>query len=147
VDTIRLDFKDPTWSNVEVAIWNMIESHIGAVAANIPLMGPLISLLGKQLHRLAKVPSSKHGTSDKQGPSKHALGSHHAVGHGFRRIGDDGSGNRMLVGVASPEIGKGASESDEEMYKMDQLGKHGISVKTELEQDYGGRMTPRASVF
>ena len=41
VDTIRLDFEDPTWSNIDVAIWNIIESHIGLVAANIPLVNYL----------------------------------------------------------------------------------------------------------
>ena len=60
---------------------------------------------------------------------------------------DDGSCDGTLVGVASPIIGKGASEVDEEIIGMDQLGKHRIRVKTHLEQDYGVPMPPRGAVF
>lgn len=146
VDTIRLNFRDPTWSNVDVAIWNMIESHIGAVAANIPLMGPLITLLGKQFYFSATAPSTKRGKSDKQDPSVYVLGPHRGVEHGFKRMNDDGSADRTLVGMASPTIGGCVSELDEEMSNVDQLGRHGTRVKTELEQNYGGPMPPRGAV-
>ena len=39
VDTIQLDVENLTSSNVDVAIWNIVESEIGLVAANMPLMG------------------------------------------------------------------------------------------------------------
>ena len=122
VDTIRLDFKDPTWSNIDVAIWNIIESHIGFLAANIPLIGPLINLLGRRLHLSATTASSKYGDS-------------HKLEHRFKRMDDNGSGDATLVGVASPAIQKSASNLDDEIYNMDQLGRQGIRVKTDLEQN------------
>lgn len=122
VDTIRLDFKDPTWSNIDVAIWNIIESHIGLVAANIPLMGPLLTLLGRRLHLSVTTVPSKYGDS-------------HELEHRFNRMDDDGSGDATLVGVASPTITKGASNLDDETYHMDQLGRQGVRVRTDLEQD------------
>ncbi len=125
----------------------MIESHIGAVAANIPLMGPLITLLAKQLRHLATTPFSVRGEPEKQGSSKHVLGSHRRVDHEFKRMYDDGSGGETLVGMASPIIGKGASEMDEEILSMDQLGKHRIRVQTDLEQDYGSPMPLRGAIF
>ena len=135
------------WSNVDVAISNMIESHIRAVAANIPLMGPLITLLGKQFHFSGTAPFSKRGKLDKQGPSQYALGSHRGIDHGFEGMDDDGSGDGTLMGVASPVIGKGASELDEEISDMDQPGKHRITVKTDLELNYGGPMPYGGAVF
>lgn len=122
VDTIRLDFNDPTWSNVDVAIWNIIESHIGLLAANIPLMGPLITLLGRRLHLSVTTAPPKYGDS-------------HKLEHGFKKMDDDGSGQATLVGVASLANLNGVSNPDDEMYDMDQLGRKGIRVKTDLEQN------------
>lgn len=129
IDTIRLDFKDPTWSNIDVAIWNIIESHIGLLAANIPLMGPLITLLGRRLHLSVTTTPSKYDDA-------------HKLEHGFNRMDDDGSGDASLVGVASPTITKGASNLDDEMYHMDQLGRQGVRVRTDLEQDTFQRVKP-----
>ena len=137
VDTIRLDFEDPTWSNIDVAIWNIIESHIGAVAANIPLMGPLATLLAKKLRLSATALSSKRSESGEQSSSKYASRSHRGIEHGFKRMNDGGSGNGALVGLASSTTGTGVSELDEEMSNMDHLGKHKIMVKTDLEQSFG----------
>lgn len=122
VDTIRLDFQDPTWSNVDVAIWNIIESHIGLLAANIPLMGPLITLLGRRLHLSVTTAPPKYGDS-------------HKLEHGFNRMDDDGSGEATLVGVTSSANANGVSNPDDEMYDMDQLGRQGIRVKMDLAQD------------
>lgn len=147
VDTIRLDLKDPTWSNVDVAIWNMVESHIGAVAANIPLMGPLIALVGRRLHLSATIPSSRHGESHKRGGSEYVLGSLGILEHRFKRMDYDGSGDATFMVVAPPRVQEGASELDDEMHNMDQLGRKGIRVKTGLEQNYGGLMPARRSLF
>ena len=106
MDTIRLDFDDPTWSNVDVAIWNMIESHIGSVAANIPLMGPLITLVGRRVHFSTTTASSKDSGPHKQGLSKGGLGSSGTAEHRFRRMRDDGSGDASLMAVEAP-TGKG----------------------------------------
>ena len=85
-------------------------------------MGPLITLLDRQLHLSVTTAPSKYGDS-------------HTLEHGFNRMDDDGSGNATLVGVASPTITKGASNLDDEMYHMDQLGRQGVLVRTDLEQD------------
>ena len=133
MDTIRLDFKDPTWSNVDVAIWNMIESHIGAVAANIPLMGPLITIVGRQIHLLTSTSSSKDSRPHGQGIPKGAQGSSGIFEHRLRRIQDEGLGDSSLMAVDCPVIQGRASQPDDEVYAMNQLGERGIRVKTDLE--------------
>ena len=110
-------------------------------------MGPLITVLAKRLHLSATASSSKRGVSDKQGPSRYALRPHRGFEHGFKRMDNDGSGDGTLLGLAPPIIGKGASELDEEMSNMDQLGELGITVKTDLEQNYDDPMPPREAVF
>lgn len=41
--------EDLTWTNVSAAIWNMVESEIGFVAANMLSMGPLFVKLHSQV--------------------------------------------------------------------------------------------------
>ena len=146
MDTIRLDFKDPTWSNVDVAIWNMIESHIGAVAANIPLMGPLITIVGRQIHLLVSTSSSKDSGPLGQGIPKGAQGSSGIFEHKFRRMQDGGLGDTSLMAVSSPVVQGRASQPDDEVYAMDQLGEQGIRVKVDLEQTYDSHMPVACSV-
>lgn len=146
MDTIRLDFKDPTWSNVDVAILNMIESHVGAVAANIPLMGPLITIVGKQIHLLTSTSSSKNSGPHGQGIPKGARGSSGVFEHKFRRMKDEGLGDTSLMAANSPAVQGRASQPDNEAYAMNQLGEHGIRVKTDLEQSYDVHMRGACSV-
>ena len=140
MDTIRLDFKDPTWSNVDVAIWNMIESHIGAVAANIPLMGPLITIVGRQIHSLTSTSSSKDNRSHGRGIPKEARQSSGIFEHKFRRMKDEGLGDSSIMAVNSPVVQGRASKPNDEAYAMDQLGERGIRVQTDVEQSYDSRM-------
>ena len=146
MDTIRLDFKDPTWSNVDVAIWNMIESHVGAVAANIPLMGPLITVVGRQIHLLTSTSSSKDSGPHGQGIPKGARASSGIFEHKFRRMKDEVLGDTSLMAVNFPAVQGKASQPDDETYAMDQLGEHGIRVKTDLEQSYDSHMPGPCSV-
>lgn len=133
VDTIRLDFEDPTWSNVDVAIWNMIESHIGAVAANIPLMGPLITIVGRQIHLLTSTSSSKDSGPHGQGILKGNRGFSGIYEQKFRRMKDEGLGETSLMAVNSPAVQGRAFQPNDEAYAMDQLEEHGIRVKTDVE--------------
>ena len=146
MDTIRLDFKDPTWSNVEVAIWNMIESHIGAVAANIPLMGPLITLIGRRINLLTSTSSSKDSGPHGQGVPKGARGSSSICKNKFGRMKNEGLGDTSLIAVNSPAVQERASQPDDDAYAMDQLGERGIRVKTDLEQSYDSHMLGAFSV-
>ena len=136
MNTIRLDFKDPTWSNVDVAIWNMIESHVGAVAANIPLIGPLVTIVGKQIHHLTSTSSSKYSRPHEQGIPKGARESSGIFEHKFRKLKDEGLGNASLMAVSSPAVQGRASQPSDEAYATDQLGQHGIRVITDLEQSF-----------
>ena len=133
---------DITWTNVDVAVWNMVEAHIGCVAANIPLMGPLFSRLGKRLNLSDHMPSSWHGgTKDKQSSvqssAKRTLRGHVGVEHGFKRMEEYGSGVRtsQLQGMVAPTIGTGDKLPDD-VFEMENLGGQGIMVKTDLEQTY-----------
>ena len=146
MDTIRLDFKDPTWSNVDVAIWNMIESHIGAVAANIPLMGPLITLIGRRINLLTSTSSSKDSGPHGQGVPKGARGSSGICKNKFGRMKNEGLGDTSLIAVNSPAVQGRASQPDDDAYTMDQLGERGIRVKTDLEQSYDSHMLGAFSV-
>ena len=141
VDTIRLDFKDPTWSNIDVAIWNIIESHIGVVAANLPLMGPLVNLFARRLHLSVKTASSNHRGSQGQKLPKYELGSLDTLEHGFKGTeNDDSSGAARLVVVASSITQQGSSDLGDEIYDMDHFGPQGIRVRTDLEQNYSSPM-------
>lgn len=132
VDSVRLNYKDPTWSNVDVAIWNMIESHIGAVAANMLLMGPIVSLVSKRLRR-HKTPVASHRKGIDTGSSSYALASYKRSEHGFKRMDDD------ILGVSTPTIESGVSTIDQSLSVTGQAGYSGIKVETDLEQDYGFR--------
>ena len=146
MDTIHLDFKDPTWSNVDGAIWNVIESHIGAVAAKVPLMGPLITLVGRRINLLKSTSSSKDSEPHGQGIPKGARGSSSICENKFRRMKNEGLGNTSLMAVDSPAVQGRAFQSDDEAYAMDQLGERGIRVKTDLEQSYDSHMLGACSV-
>ena len=143
---MRLDFEDPLWSNIDVAICNIVESHIGAVAANILLTGPVITRLGNQFDLSAMVPSSLRRETEKQSSSKYPLGSHHGIDRGFRRMDNRGSGDRALIGVTSPRIVKGSFSASEGIYALEEWGKGRIKVKTDLEQEVGFS-TPAATEF
>ena len=146
MDTVRLDFKDPTWSNVDVAIWNMIESHIGAVAANVPLMGPLITLIGRRINLLTSTSSSKDSGLHGHGVPNEARGSSGICKNKFGRVKNEGLGDTSFIAVNSPTVQGRASQPDNDAYAMDQLGERGIRVKTDLEQSYDSHMLGGFSV-
>lgn len=114
VDTVRLDIDDETWSNVDVAMWNIVESHIGCVAANIPLMGPLFT----RMRTIFKSPSYPYFSRYKNGASESL--STKNVPSQF------GSKSRFSF---RPRIAHANEDSS-----MDGLTENGITVTTDLEQ-------------
>ena len=129
VDTTRLDYNDTTWSNVDVAIWNIIESHIGAVTANIILMGPVVSLLSKRARRYV-MPATSHQKNVDPGSSSYALTSYSRPEIGFKKIDDN------ILGVSTPTIEKGSSQVEPSSSETARSEHHGIKVRTDLEQNY-----------
>ena len=136
VYTVRLDYNDITWSNVDVAIWNLVESHIGAVAANIPLLGPLITLLLGRFRTIVTTISPGHGQSGQQSSSEHVLGNMSKPEHRFRRIDEDGSKGEESIGLSPPDVGRGSSILDQHTYKYGDIMEGGIKVKTHLSQEH-----------
>ena len=49
------------------------------------------------------------------------------------------------MAVEAPTVQGGASKLDDEVYSLDQLGKPGIRVKTDLEQSYGSHLPAACS--
>ena len=139
VDSSRLVAYDITYSNVNVAIWNMLEAHIGALTANIALMGPIFTRIGKYLTRTCKPTSTWYGTKNRGGEAFSSTDHHlplqkksKGLDHGFRRMQDghdrrdrDDSGMRLkdplksrdrwtktTVGSLAFEMKEGRSSSD-----------------------------------
>ncbi|KAI4222336.1 MAG: hypothetical protein L6R36_006220 [Xanthoria steineri] len=120
IATSGLDFDDITWSNVEVAIWNMVEVHIGCVTANVPIMAPLGSRYSTAISRVFKKTTA--GANSK---------SHVGNQEGFWRMEEASS-------TSAPTIGKGQQLSAEEL-EMAGLGAQGILVRKEVEQNSHAR--------
>lgn len=123
IATSRLDFDDITWSNVYVAIWNLVEVHIGCVTANVPIMAPLVSRYSTGIPRVFR--------KTRPGPiSKSHVGNQ----EGFRRMEEQS----YRKGASAPTIGKGQQLSAEEL-EMAGLGAQGILVRKEVEQNSHAR--------
>lgn len=131
IDTSQLDFDDITWSNVDVAIWNMVEVHIGCVTANIPLMAPLFSRLGNIVPRLRSWRGNRLSHDcDKwssASSSKYTLKNHVGIEH------DDRLGMELAGRTMTPRIEKGKTNSADDI-EMARLGGQGILVRNSLEQ-------------
>ena len=106
-------------------------------------MGPLIINVSKQIHPLA---SSRYSGPHEQGKPKGARGSSGIFEHRFGAMKDEGLGDTSLLAVNSPAIQGRASQPSDEAYAMDQLGEHGIRVKTDLKQSYDIHMPGACSV-
>lgn len=132
VYTVRLDYEDVTWSNVDVSIWNMVECHFGAVTANIVLMGPVISLFGKKLASRVR-PAKSHGENLDTGSSSYVFSSGRGPQRGFERIDDD------LHGVSTTIVGMRPWPNNDVHVDDNHLDDHGIRVNTDLEQNHGIR--------
>ena len=52
----------------------------------------------------------------------------------------EGLGDTSLMAVDSPAVQGRAPQADDEAHAMNQLGEHGIRVKTDLEQSYDSHM-------
>ncbi|KAL9129612.1 MAG: hypothetical protein Q9217_001968 [Psora testacea] len=129
VDTIQLDFEDVTWSNVDVAVWNIVESHIGCVAANISLMGPIFTRLGKRFKIASFLGTSSHGKSERE------IRAHRNVDFGFHRL-ENGNVRAIHMESMTPTIDKGVADPPD-AYDMDHSGPGGIMAKEDVEQNHG----------
>ena len=99
----------------------MIEAHIGAVTANLLLMGPIVSLLSKRLQHRGS-PSASPVKGPHTGSSSYALASYKRPEHGFKKMDDD------ILGVSTPTIERGASQIDETSSDTGELNYDGIKV-------------------
>ncbi|KAL9607297.1 MAG: hypothetical protein Q9167_007778 [Letrouitia subvulpina] len=134
VDSSRLNPEDITWSNVDVAIWNMVEVHVGSVATNLPLMAPLFKRMGKRL----KLSERLHLTWTKEGNDNQSASLYKArepagVEHGFKRMEELEFEDPTKQGIFTPIIGKGDAAFLDSM-ELVNLRAKGIMVKTDLEQ-------------
>ena len=135
VDSARLDDKDLTWSNTNVAIWNMVEVHLGCVAANVPLMGPLFYRINTKLRLSQRLHSTWPGVhTDGSSKAEHGLKGHHpGVEDGFQRMADFNPRNNSREGTSAPSIRR-ADSSMFEPIELGYRGSHGILVRTDLDQ-------------
>ena len=125
VDTVQLDVSDLTWSNVDVAVWNMVESHIGCVAANIPLMRPIFARWAFKGRLPGYGSSSQREAHANQSMERRNIG-YRGTEFGFQRMNDYGLGkSEVVAGSAGDSL------------EMNHVAVHGILVKTDLEQSSG----------
>ena len=131
VESIRLDIQDLPFSNSGPAIWNMVESQVGFVAANIPSKGPLFGKVTATARRLRDTYGSKNLEDGTHGSGKLST-VHRNSFKGFERMADDDRiGVESTVQPGSPP-GNSLYAADIPMSK--------IVVKTNLEQSYENQM-------
>ena len=105
----------------------MVESQVGFVAANIPLMGPLFSKVSNTAKRLRNTYGSQ-SLEHKNHESIRHTAPQHGSNRGFERMMDDDRvGVKATVQPGSPNIDNDFSES---------IPMNEIVVKTNLEQNY-----------
>ena len=135
VDSARLDQNDLTWSNTNVAIWNLVEVHLGCVAANVPLMGPLFYRINTKLRLSERLHSTWPGlTTNASSEAEHGLKAHHSrIEDGFQRMTDFNPRNNSREGTSAPSIRR-ADSSLFEPIELGYRGSHEILVRTDLDQ-------------
>lgn len=125
--TIRLDVKDLPFSNADPAIWNMVESQVGLVAANVPSMGPLFGKLRNTAKRLHDTYNSHKNKHESHGSTMHTV-AQRVTNRGFERMVDDEEvGVQSTAQPGSPKVGKNLTES---------IPLNDIVVTTNLEQNF-----------
>ena len=96
IDTIRIDPEDMTYTNTGPALWNIVESNIGFVAANIPLMGPLLGKLYSRVKSLPRSYPTEEIDSGNPASATSKVLTRHGFSKGFERMQD-----REDIGVRS----------------------------------------------
>ncbi len=130
--TIRLDVKDLTFTNANPSIWNMVESQVGFVAANIPSMGPLFSKVSNATRRLRNIYGSQSLKHESHGSTRHTV-PQRGDNRGFERMeNDDRVRVNATVQPGSPNVNSGLTES---------IPLNNIMVRTNLEQSYGDSLS------
>ena len=124
----------------------MVEVHIGCVTANIPLMGPLFSRLGKYVGgswRLSHKLSSKNGgAGSSHSSTKHTLKGRFSAEHGLQRMDDFAYVSEREGRTLTPTIEKGETHSDDE-FELASFGEQGILVRRDLVQQSYSTQTAR----
>ena len=119
--SIRLNVLDFTFMSADSSIWNMVESQVGFVAANIPAMGPLFHKISNMAKKLRNVCSSQHLEYDSHKSTRHSINN-----RGFERMMNvDGVGVTVTAQPGSPD-----QENDLE----DLIPMNRIIVRTNLDQ-------------
>ena len=125
--TIRLDVKDLPFTNADPATWNMVESQVGFVAANVPSMGPLFSKVSNTAKRLHATYVNQKNQHESHGSTKHAI-PQRVTNRGFERMMDDEEvGVQSTAQPGSPNVDEDLTES---------IPMNEIVVKTNVEQNY-----------
>ena len=117
----------------------MVEVHVGCVAANIPLIGPLFSCVSRRLGKSEPTQLTWHREErdNTTGPSYNAR-RHTGISHGFKRMEEYLPKISFQNGILPPVVGKEEKAALEPL-ELDRLGSRAIMVKTDLEQSYGNR--------
>ncbi|MCJ1304771.1 hypothetical protein MMC08_007584 [Hypocenomyce scalaris] len=132
----KINVLDITWSNVAGALLNMVESLLGFVSANIPLMGPLFNRLrGKTVRSHpsnypTKQPFDNNNNNNNNNKNTSSLRQNFRGADDFERIYDD---QGHLIGKGSVLVSAGPVDAEAEAYEVG-LPMHGITVKTDVEQ-------------
>lgn len=124
IDTFAIKSEDLTYTNVSPAIWNMVESEIGFVAANLLSMGPLFGRIRAQVPKLRQL-YSKQAVSESAGSTGYALNRQSTIGgSGLMNHNTQGGGSQTVTAARSH-----GNSSRGEAFPMDV-----ITVRTNPEQ-------------
>ena len=128
--TNLLDVKNITYTNANPAIWNIVESQVGFVAANVPSMGPLFGKAGSVVKKIRHNYASQSFEHGMHTSTKYTV-SRRGSTDGFKRMMDDD-----VVGVES--IAKpGSIFADGDF--AESIPMNEIVVKTNVEQTHKSR--------
>lgn len=105
----------------------MVESEIGFVAANIPLMGPVFSLIHTKAKSLRNMYASQATSFGSSTATKRTF-TRRGSAMGFERM------NEYSIGQALSTVQAGGSGNDD--LDIESLPMHAIAVRTTLEQNY-----------
>ena len=124
--TVKLDVMDLSFSNIDPAIWNMVESQVGFVAANVPSLGLFFGTITEKFKMLHNSYLSQNMKHQSLGGSIAQIVPQRITNRGFERVVDD-----REVGVEATAQPGSPIEDDG---TMEGFPMNEIVVKTSLEQ-------------
>lgn len=136
IDTFAIKSEDLTFTNVSPALWNMVESEIGFVAANLLSMGPLFGRIRAQVPKLRQLYAKQAGVSKSAGSIGYAMNRRSTIGgSGLMNHNTNGGGSQTVTASRSH-----GNSSRGEAFPMDV-----ITASTNLEQK-SEEMVPRSNM-